>query len=211
MQGIDHPAGPAFWRFSLMDYICSMEFNHDVEKCLETLHQGGVILYPTDTVWGIGCDATNNEAVKKIYEIKNRPGSKSMIVLLADERDLLQYVAAADLAIFDYLDNVQKPTTVIYDGAIGLADSLVNEDGSIAIRIVKEDFCRHLIKRFRKPIVSTSANLSGEPTAPNFAAISPTVISQMDYVVQYRQNDTASAVPSSVVRWNNGEITVIRP
>ncbi|NML22533.1 threonylcarbamoyl-AMP synthase [Pseudoflavitalea sp. G-6-1-2] len=188
-----------------------MEFNHDVEKCLETLHSGGVILYPTDTVWGIGCDATNNEAVKKIYEIKNRPGSKSMIVLLADERDLLQYVAAADLAIFDYLDNVQKPTTVIYDGAIGLAESLVNEDGSIAIRIVKEDFCRHLIKRFRKPIVSTSANLSGEPTAPSFAAISPAVVSKMDYVVKYRQNDITPTVPSSVVRWNNGEITVIRP
>ena len=188
-----------------------MEFNHDVEKCLEILNQGGVILYPTDTVWGIGCDATNDEAVKKIYEIKNRPGSKSMIVLLADERDLLQYVAGTDLAVFDYLDTVHKPTTVIYDGAIGLADSLVNEDGSIAIRIVKEDFCRHLIKRFRKPIVSTSANLSGEPTPANFAGISNDIIGKMDYVVKYRQDDHSTAAPSSVVRWQNGEVTVIRP
>ncbi|RZS74343.1 L-threonylcarbamoyladenylate synthase [Pseudobacter ginsenosidimutans] len=194
-----------------MDYICSMEFNHDVEKSLEVLDQGGLILYPTDTVWGIGCDATNAEAVKKIYELKQRAASKSMIVLLADERDILQYVAGIDLAVFDYLDNASKPTTVIYNGAIGLADNLVNEDGSIAIRIVKEDFCRHLIKRFRKPVVSTSANLSGEPTPRNFAEIPEHIQKAVDYVVEYRQNDHSIAAPSAVVRWENGEVNVIRP
>lgn len=188
-----------------------MEFNHDVEKCLEVLHQGGLILYPTDTVWGIGCDATNYEAVKKIYELKQRAAAKSMIVLLADERDIIQHVAGTDLSVFDYLDTVQKPTTIIYQGAIGLADNLVNEDGSIAIRIVKEDFCRHLIKRFRKPIVSTSANISGEPTPRNFAEITDTIRQSVDYVVEYRQDDETIAAPSAVVRWDNGTITVIRP
>lgn len=194
-----------------MDYICIMEFNHDVEKCLEVLNQGGLILYPTDTVWGIGCDATNYEAVKKIYELKQRAAAKSMIVLLADERDIIQHVAGTDLSVFDYLDTVQKPTTIIYQGAIGLADNLVNEDGSIAIRIVKEDFCRHLIKRFHKPIVSTSANISGEPTPRNYAEIADTIRQSVDYVVEYRQDDDTIAAPSSVVRWDNGAITVIRP
>lgn len=194
-----------------MDYICRMELNHDVEKSLQVLEQGGLILYPTDTVWGIGCDATNPEAVKKIYELKQRAASKSMIVLLADERDIIHYVAGIDLAVFDYLDSVHKPTTVIYDGAIGLADNLVSEDGSIAIRIVKEEFCRHLIKRFRKPIVSTSANLSGEPTPRNYAEIPEHIRKSVDYVVEYRQHDDTIAAPSAVVRWENGEVAVIRP
>ncbi len=106
---------------------------------------------------------------------------------------------------------MQKPTTIIYDGAIGLADNLVNEDGSIAIRIVKEDFCRHLIKRFRKPIVSTSANISGEPTPRNFAEITDTIRGAVDYVVEYRQHDDSIAAPSAVVRWQNGDVTIIRP
>ena len=189
-----------------------MDFTIDVERSLDILHAGGIILYPTDTVWGSGCDATNAAAVQKIYELKQRPGSKSMIVLLADERDLLQYVAHADLAVFDYLDKVSKPTTVIYEGALGLADNLVGEDGTIAIRIVQETFCKHLIKRFRKPIVSTSANLSGEPTPATFGAISDTIKSQVDYIVQYRQQDIAPAQPSSVVRWKrDGTVEVLRP
>ncbi|WP_315821616.1 L-threonylcarbamoyladenylate synthase [Paraflavitalea speifideaquila] len=188
-----------------------MDFTTDVEKALTVLQAGGLILYPTDTVWGIGCDATNADAVRKIYELKLRPGSKSMIVLLADQRDLLQYVAHPDLAIFDYLDSVTKPTTVIYEGAIGLADNLVNQDGSIAIRIVQETFCKHLIKRLRKPIVSTSANLSSQPTPRTFTEISETIRQQVDYIVQYRQHDAAIAEPSAVVRWDRGQVTVIRP
>lgn len=192
-------------------YICIMDFSSDLEKCLEVLHAGGLILYPTDTVWGIGCDATNAAAVQKVYEIKKRPESKSMIVLLADERDLLQYVANADLAVFDYLNTVAKPTTVIYDGAIGLADNLVNQDGSVAIRIVQETFCRHLIKRFRKPLVSTSANISGAQTPRIFGEISFDIQTQVDYIVQYRQQDTTLAGPSAVIRWNKGQVEIIRP
>jgi len=186
-------------------------FLADVDACLKVLESGGVILYPTDTVWGLGCDATNEAAVEKIFTIKKRPSSKSMIVLLADERDLLQYVAAPDLAIFDYLDNVSRPTTVIYDGIIGLAPNLLAEDGTAGIRIVKESFCRHLIKRFRKPIVSTSANLSGEPTPSSFPLISAEIRVSADYVVSYRQEENLPAQPSSVVRWQNGEVVVIRP
>jgi L-threonylcarbamoyladenylate synthase len=192
-------------------YICTMDFNTDVENSLSVLQAGGLILYPTDTIWGIGCDATNATAVRRIYELKQRPESKSMIVLLADQRDLLQYVASPDLAVFDFLDAATKPTTVIYDGAIGLADNLVSQDGTIAIRIVQETFCRHLIKRFRKPIVSTSANISNEPAPRTFAEIPAIIQQQVDYVVQYRQQDATIAAPSAVVRWERGQVTVIRP
>ena len=187
------------------------DFLADIDRCLEVLQQGGVILYPTDTVWGLGCDATNAAAVEKIYTLKQRPGTKSMIVLLADERDLLQYVAAPDLQVFDYLDKVTKPTTVVYDGIIGLAENLLAEDGSAGIRIVKEPFCKHLIKRFRKPIVSTSANISGQPTAANFSAITAAVKNAAGYIVQYRQDDETPAQASSVVRWKEGRVEVIRP
>ncbi len=188
-----------------------VNFENDIEACLSVLRNGGLILYPTDTVWGIGCDATNPKAVERVYTLKQRPDNKAMIVLLADERDLLQYVASPDLAVFDYLAQCTKPTTVIYEGAIGLAGNLVGENGSIAIRLCKEDFCRHLLKRFRKPLVSTSANISGEPTAASFAAISPHIRAGVDYVVQYRQDDTTPATPSSVISWKNGMVNIIRP
>jgi L-threonylcarbamoyladenylate synthase len=186
-------------------------FNTDIDRCLEVLKNGGVILYPTDTVWGLGCDATNNAAVEKILRIKHRPENKSMIVLVADERDIIQYVSSPDLAVFDYLQTVHKPTTVIYEGAIGLADNVVNADGSVGIRIVDEPFCKHLLKRFRKPIVSTSANISGQPTPRLFSEINTIVIESVDYVVQYRQEDTTIAAPSSVIRWINGAVEVLRP
>lgn len=187
-----------------------VNFQPDIDACLEVLKNGGVILYPTDTVWGLGCDATNEEAVKKIYSIKQRADEKALITLVADERDVLQYVAAADLALFDYLEKVERPTTVIYDGAIGLAVNLVAQDGSVGIRICRDEFCRHLIRRFRKPIVSTSANISGQPTAANFSAISDEIRMAVDYIVKYRQDDNLPAMPSSIIKWNNGEITVIR-
>lgn len=193
-------------------YICSMDFTQDLEQCLATLRAGGLILYPTDTIWGIGCDATNPAAVQKIYALKKRPETRSMIVLLADQRDLLHYVAHTDLAVFDYLETVTRPTTVIYEGAIGLAGNLVAEDGSIAIRIVQETFCKHLIKRFRKPIVSTSANISGAPTPRLFSEIPDEVRQQVDYVVQYRQQDEQPQQASTVVKWErNGSVTVLRP
>lgn len=187
-----------------------VDFEKDIEQCLQVLKEGGLILYPTDTVWGIGCDATNAAAVEKIYKLKQRPDEKAMIVLVADERDVLQYVAAPDLQVFDYLEETAKPTTVIYEGAIGLADNLVAADGSIAIRICREDFCRHLIKRFRKPIVSTSANISGLPVAELFTGISDAIKAGVDHVVRYRQQDTTISAPSSLIRWENGKVTVIR-
>lgn len=188
-----------------------VEFEKDILQCLQVLHSGGLILYPTDTVWGIGCDATNSVATEKIYRIKKRSDEKAMIVLVADERQVLQYVAAPDLLVFDYLQETKKPTTVIYEGAIGLADNIVAEDGSIAIRICNDEFCKHLIKRFRKPIVSTSANISGQSPAKLFADISNEIKNGVDYVVHYRQNDNKIASPSSLIRWENGEITILRP
>lgn len=187
-------------------------FEEDILHCLQALRKGGLILYPTDTIWGIGCDATNEEAVKKIFELKKRDEKKSMIVLLAEERDLLKYVTAPDLRIFDFLETVHKPTTVIYDGAIGLAENLIHEDGTVAIRLVDEPFCRHLIKRFRKPIVSTSANISGEAPPQFFEQVSAHIKENVDYVVQYRRNDIVPKQPSAIVRWNKDGTTVtIRP
>lgn len=188
-----------------------MDFEVDIANCIDVLSSGGLILYPTDTVWGIGCDATNEAAVEKIYRLKERPDEKAMIVLVADERDVLQYVAAPDLQVFDYLEQAPKPTTVIYENAIGLASNLNRVGGSIAIRICRDEFCLHLLKRFRIPIVSTSANISGQPTAKIFTDISAVVRNGVDYIVQHRQDDTLVAEPSAVVKWSNGDLIVIRP
>jgi len=188
-----------------------MIIENDIEQCLQVLKTGGLILYPTDTVWGIGCDAANEKAVEKIYALKKRPDEKAMIVLVADEREVLKYVASPDLQVFDYLEQTSKPTTVIYEGAIGLADNLTGKDGSIAIRICKDSFCKHLIKRFRKPIVSTSANISGQPVPQKFDDISTDIKDGVDFIVKYRQNDQSTASPSAVIRWNNGSVDVIRP
>jgi L-threonylcarbamoyladenylate synthase len=188
-----------------------MNFDLDIENCLSVLNDGGVILYPTDTVWGLGCDATIADAVQRVYDIKNRPDEKALIVLVADKSDILKHVASPDLALFDHLQKTSKPTTVIYAGAIGFADNLIAKDGSIAIRICEEKFCKHLIKRFRKPIVSTSANISGKLAPANFSLIDPQIISSVDYVVKYRQDDLSKAEPSSLIRWKNGKIEVLRP
>ena len=187
-----------------------VDFENDIAQCLKILQSGGIILYPTDTVWGIGCDATNDAAVAKIYALKKRTDEKAMIVLVAEEREILKYVASPDLQVFDYLQQSVKPTTVIYDGAIGLADNLVGNDGSIAIRICHEEFCRHLIKRFRKPIVSTSANISGQPAARVFAEINDEIKNGVDYIAEYRRGDESIAEPSTVIKWNNGAVIVIR-
>ena len=183
---------------------------NDIEKSLQVLRSGGIILYPTDTIWGIGCDATNEKAVERIFQLKKRPPQRSMIILVADEKDILKYTAAVDLKAFDYLQQVKNPTTMIFEHAIGLAENLLPEDGSIGIRLVKEEFCRHLLKRFRKPIVSTSANISGQPAPIFFDDISSEIISGVDYAVHYRRDDRTAASPSSVVRWKNGKIEIIR-
>jgi L-threonylcarbamoyladenylate synthase len=189
-----------------------MDFENDIVKCLEVLKDGGVILYPTDTIWGIGCDATNAKAVERIFQLKKRPDEKAMIVLVAEERDILKYVAAADLSVFDYLQQEQRPVTVVYEGAIGLADNLIGKDGSIAIRICDDNFCKHLIKRFRKPIVSTSANISGQPAAKSFAEIGDEVKQNVDYIVKYRQDDLSESKASKVIKWNkDSTVTILRP
>lgn len=188
------------------------DFFSDIEKCLEVLRQGGIILYPTDTVWGLGCDATDANAVEKIYRLKRRPVNKAMVVLVAEQKDILRYVSQTHLQVFDYLQTLSKPTTIIYQGIIGVADNLVGDNGTMGIRIIQEPFCKHLIKRFRKPVVSTSANLSGEPTPRFFKEISEDVIKGADYVVNYRQHEDLIAEPSSIIKWNkDGTVTVIRP
>ena len=186
------------------------DFSYDIEQCIEVLHKGGVILYPTDTIWGLGCDATNTSAVLKLMHIKGKPASKGLIVLLASERDILQYVAAPDPEVFNYLENITNPTTVIYEHGLNVADEVLNEDGSIAIRLVKEDFCRHLIKRFKKPIVSTSANLHGKPSPHTFKSISTEVKSTVNYVVNFRQNEEIVNSASSIIKWKNGQVRTIR-
>ncbi len=188
----------------------TIPFENDIEQCLTVLKNGGIILYPTDTIWGIGCDATNEDAAEKIMQLKQRPENKSFVVLVADERDILKHVAAPDLGLFDYLQTTQKPTTVVYPNAIGLAQNVMANDGSVAIRICVEPFCKHLIKRFRKPIVSTSANLSGETSPLYFSMINKAIVNGVDYVVKYRQDDNQPALPSSIIKWERGKEEVIR-
>ena len=186
-------------------------FEQDINESLHVLKQGGIILYPTDTIWGIGCDATNEAAVNKIIQLKQRPQQKSFVVLVASEKDILRYTASPDLAVFDYLQTVKKPVTVIYEHALGLAENVCNEDGSVAIRICNDEFCRHLIKRFRKPIVSTSANISGESSPGNFGQVPGAIKQGVDYIVQYKQDDKSLHTASSLIRWKNGNPEIIRP
>lgn len=187
------------------------DFIHDLEQCLQVLSEGGLILYPTDTVWGLGCDATNEKAVEKLIQLKGKKPNQGLIVLLATERDVLQYVTQLDMSVFDYLQGTKKPTTVIYEGGTGVADSVLSHNGSIAVRLVKEDFCRHLIKRFRKPIVSTSANFHTAPTPTYFHEIDDRLKKSVDYIVQYRQSDTQAVSPSSIIKWlPNGSVEIIR-
>jgi L-threonylcarbamoyladenylate synthase len=180
------------------------DFATDIEHCLKILSGGGVILYPTDTVWGLGCDATNEEAVQKIINLKGKQEKQGLIILLASERDVLKYVTQPDLSVFDYLNENPKPTTVIYTGGTGVAENVLASDGSIAIRLTADEFCRHLIKRYRKPLVSTSANLHGQPTPQTFAQVDDRIKQQVDYIVKHRQNDKKTAPASSIIKWISG-------
>ena len=189
-----------------------MQIEADIEHCLAVLKSGGIILYPTDTVWGLGCDATNEEAVEKIFALKQRNEEKSMIILVADESAILQYSNHPNAVIFDYIKGIHKPTTVIYEAAKNLAKNLVNKDGSIAIRLVKDEFCVELIKAFGKPIVSTSSNISGYPAPSFFEDIDVQIKSGVDYIVQHRQEDLTPSQPSTIIKLDKeGGIVVIRP
>ncbi len=183
----------------------------DIKNAVETMRKGGVILYPTDTVWGIGCDATNAEAVAKIYKIKKREESKAMICLVDSDNRIQRYVRNVPEVAWDVMNLATQPTTVILDGATGLAPNLIAEDGSIAMRITQEDFSKELCYRMQKPIVSTSANISGEPTAQNYRDISEEILAQVDYVCWTRRNEHKPHKPSSIIRLRaDGEVTIIR-
>ncbi len=183
----------------------------DITKALEVLKSGGIILYPTDTIWGIGCDATNPEAVKRIYDIKKREDSKSMLVLMENPALLERYVEEVPEVAWDLVEIATTPLTVIYPGAKNLAENLVASDRSIGIRFTKEEFTSKLLQRFRKPLVSTSANISGEKSPSFFDEISDEIKSQVDYIVEYRQNDTTPAQPSSIIKLGaGGQIDIIR-
>jgi L-threonylcarbamoyladenylate synthase len=189
-----------------------LSIENDIENCLATLLSGGLILYPTDTVWGIGCDATNADAVAKIYALKKRSDEKSMIVLLADENEIPKYVTQPNPKVFDYIKGIHKPTTFIYEGGTNLAKNMIQGDGTIGIRITNDLFCKKLIARFEKPLVSTSANISGYPAPAIFEDIDYEIKSGVDYIVQHRQDDVSAASPSAIVKLNaDGSLTIIRP
>lgn len=181
----------------------------DIKKACEILSKGGIIVYPTDTIWGIGCDATNEEAVKKIYAIKQRADSKSMLVLLDSSAKLDYYISDLPDIALDLIEISGKPLTIIYSGAKNLASNLIAEDGSIGIRITQESFSKELCRRFKKPIVSTSANISGKPSPANFSEIELAIISAVDYVVNYRQDDLTKSKPSSIIKLDTGGVLKI--
>ena len=188
-----------------------VNFENDIKRCIGVLNKGGLILYPTDTIWGIGCDATNEKAVEKIFSLKKRSDKRSMIILVADEKEIFNYAANPDKKIFEYLSTTQKPTTVIYEHAKNIDGNLINSDGTIAIRIVNDDFCKMLINQFKKPIVSTSANISGEAFPQNFNEIVAKIKNGVDYIVQHRQNDLMVSQPSAIIKLNNQEnIEILR-
>lgn len=189
-----------------------VDFENDIKNCVDALQKGEVILYPTETVWGLGCDALNEAAVEKVFAVKHRPKEKSMIVLLADARDVLQYVAAPPPDIISIIESFTKPTTVIYEHSLGFPSNVVSNDGSIAIRVTTDPFCKALIKRYRKPIVSTSANISGQPVPGTFGHIDRQIIDNVYYTVKHRQNDNNTNPPSRIIRIDDdGNITVLRP
>ena len=181
----------------------------EIRKACEVLQKGGVILYPTDTVWGIGCDATNEEAVKRVYEIKRRADSKAMLVLVDSDVKVDFYVKDVPEVAWDLIQYATKPLTVIYDDARNLAPNLIGEDGSVGIRVTSEEFSKQLCYRFRKAIVSTSANISGEPSPASFNEIQDEIKQAVDYIVEYRQDEPAGAKPSSILKLGRGGVIKI--
>ena len=191
-----------------------MTREEDIRRAVEVLRKGGVILYPTDTVWGIGCDATNEEAVKRVYEIKQRDDSKALICLVDSDARLQRYVRNVPEVAWQLIDSIQeggKPTTLVLDGAVNLAANLIAEDGSIGIRITQEPFSKELCYRFQKALVSTSANISGQPAAQNYRDISPELLEAVDYVCWSRRQEHQPHQPSAIIRLRQGgEVEIIR-
>lgn len=181
----------------------------DLEKAVRVMRDGGVILYPTDTIWGLGCDASNQDAVKRIFSIKQRSDSKSMLVLIDSDAKLNYYVEEIPDVAYDLMDLSEKPLTIIYDGARRLAPQLIAEDGSVGIRVTKEAFSHDLCARMRGAVVSTSANISGQPSPANFAEISKEIIDAVDYVVEYRRDDQSKAKPSGIIKLGRGGLVKV--
>ncbi|HTD39161.1 MAG TPA: L-threonylcarbamoyladenylate synthase [Mucilaginibacter sp.] len=183
----------------------------EVAKALKILQEGGIILYPTDTIWGIGCDATNTEAVKKIYALKQRDEAKSMIILLDTENKLESYIQEVPSIAYDLIEYAENPLTLVMPGAKNISPALISTDGSVGIRIVKHDFCQQLIQRLRRPLVSTSANISGSPSPQNFDEVEQEIINGVDYVVNLEQHNTEKKKPSTIMRLNpDGQFEFIR-
>lgn len=200
-----------------MHYLCSTKsdivnrFDEDIKRACEVMRKGGIILYPTDTVWGIGCDATCSNAVKRIFEIKRRSDSKALIVLLGDPAQMERYVDDVPDVAVQLVELSVKPLTIVYDGARNLAPELVGEDGSVGIRVTHEKFSQKLCLAYGKPIVSTSANISGEATPMKFIDISDDVKMQVDYVVVTRQEDNEPHEPSSIIKLgHDGAVKILR-
>ena len=192
-----------------------MTREEDIKQAVETMRKGGVILYPTDTVWGIGCDATNAEAVKRVFEIKQREDSKALICLVDSDARMQRYFRNVPDVAWQLVDGLKdsdaKPTTLVLDGAVNLAENLIAEDGSVGMRITNEPFSKELCYRFQKAIVSTSANISGEPAAQNYCDIDPRIIEAVDYVCWSRRQEHKPHTPSSIIKLKeNGEVTIIR-
>ncbi|MCR5179876.1 MAG: threonylcarbamoyl-AMP synthase [Bacteroidaceae bacterium] len=189
----------------------SKERDADIRAAIDVLKQGGTILYPTDTVWGIGCDASNAEAVRRVFEIKKREDSKALICLVDSPGRLQRYVRNVPDVAWDIIDLATRPTTIILNGAAGLAPNLLAEDGSVGLRVTSEVFSQQLCYRFQKAIVSTSANISGEPAPQTFEEIDPAIIQAVDYVCLSRRRDTSRRDPSAVIKLTpSGEVTIIR-
>ena len=183
----------------------------DIKKACEVMAAGGIILYPTDTIWGIGCDATNEKAVQRVYELKRRADNKAMLVLMDSEAKLDRYVSDVPDIAWDLISVSDKPLTIIYSSAKNLATNLLGADGSVGIRITNEEFSKKLCERFRKPLVSTSANVSGEPSPANFSEVSEVIKEGVDYIVSYRQADMSKAAPSGIIKLGaGGLVQVIR-
>lgn len=187
------------------------EIEIEIQKALKILKSGGVILYPTDTVWGLGCDALNVRAINKVYRIKQRPVSKSLIVLLDSFENLEKYVAQVPDIVEDLIGNIEKPVTIIYDHARNLPKNLISSAGTVAIRVVKNEFCRQLIKELGRPLISSSANISGETTPLVFSQISKRIIDQVDYVVELSHDQFNQAKASTIIRiYASGAYEIIR-
>lgn len=183
----------------------------EIKNALAVLHKGGTILYPTDTVWGLGCDARNKDAVAKLFKIKERAEYKSMVVLVCDEKMINRYVKEVPAVAWDLIEAAEEPITIIYPDARMLAENIVAADGSVGIRIVKDEFCKNLIHKFGKPIVSTSANISGEPAPNSFNDIKIDILNKVNYIVNLRQKEINNTKPSTIIKVAmNGEIKIIR-